>query len=131
MTNEEAIKLLNFERGYFCDLKGCQEQQAFTMAIKALKQEPCEDAISRQAVLDGLASIAKAKAKSDAQKALIGRVMFFTEQLPPVTPLPKGYEMREATTEELECVNNYIKSISKPTGVNFWDEIEKDREGGE
>lgn len=53
------------------------------------KIEPCGDAISRQAVLDGLASIAKAKAKSDAQKALMGRVMFFTEQLPPVTPQPK------------------------------------------
>lgn len=47
------------------------------------------DLISRQAVLDGLVSIAKAKAKSDAQKALMGRVMFFTEQLPPVTPQPK------------------------------------------
>ena len=34
----------------FCDLKGCQEQQAFDIAIKALKQQPCEDAISREAV---------------------------------------------------------------------------------
>jgi rubrerythrin len=49
----------------------------------------CGDAISRQAVLDGLARIAKAKAKSDAQKSLMGRVMFFTEQLPSVTPHPK------------------------------------------
>lgn len=45
--------------------------------------------ISRQAVLDGLASIAKVKAKSDAQKSLMGRVMFFVEQLPSVTPQPK------------------------------------------
>lgn len=52
-------------------------------------KEPCEDCISRKAELDGLASIAKAKAKSDAQKALMGRVMYFTEQLPPVTPQPK------------------------------------------
>lgn len=43
------------------------------------------DCISRQAVLEGLASIAKAKAKSDAQKSLMGRVMFFTEQLPSVS----------------------------------------------
>jgi hypothetical protein len=47
------------------------------------------DAISRQAVLDGLASIAKAKARSDAQKSLMGRVMFFAERLPPVTPQQK------------------------------------------
>ena len=39
----------------------------------------------------------------------------------PLPKLPKEHEMREATPEELESVNNYIKSISKPTGVNFWD----------
>jgi len=50
-----------------------------------IEQEPCEDCISRQAVLDGLASIAKAKAKSDAQMSLMGRIMFFVEKLPPVT----------------------------------------------
>lgn len=50
---------------------------------------PCEDCVSRRAMLDGLASIAKAKAKSDAQKALMGRVMFFTEKLPSVTPKSK------------------------------------------
>ena len=45
MTNEEAIKILKFEGGYFCDFKGCQEQQAFAMAIKALEQEPVLDKI--------------------------------------------------------------------------------------
>mgnify|MGYP003302286366 CR=1 FL=1 len=45
-------------------------------------KQPCEDCISRKAeLLDGLAIIAKAKAKSDAQKALMGRVMYFTEQM--------------------------------------------------
>lgn len=29
--------------------------------------------------------------------------------------------MREATHEENESINNYIKSISKPTGVNIYD----------
>lgn len=50
-----------------------------------------EDCISREAVLEGLANIAKAKAKSDAQKSMMGRCMFFVEQLPPATPQrPKG-----------------------------------------
>lgn len=40
MTPQEAIKILKFERGYFCDFKGCQEQQAYAMAIKALEQQP-------------------------------------------------------------------------------------------
>lgn len=29
--------------------------------------------------------------------------------------------MRDATREELESVDNYIKSISKSTGINFYD----------
>lgn len=73
--------------------------------LKALKeQESCEDCISRQAVLDGLASIAKVKAKSDAQKSLMGRVMFFTEHLPPVTPQPKmGQWIRMKAYEKWGC----------------------------
>ena len=31
--------------------------------------------------------------------------------------------MRDATKEEYESVNNYIKSISTETGINFWDLI--------
>ena len=53
MTNEEAIEILKYQRGYFCDFKGCQEQQAYAMAIKALdvlEQQPCEDCISREEV---------------------------------------------------------------------------------
>lgn len=30
--------------------------------------------------------------------------------------------MRDATQEERACVNAYIKSISKNTGINFFDE---------
>lgn len=29
--------------------------------------------------------------------------------------------MREATKEEREGIEAYIKSISIPTGINFWD----------
>jgi hypothetical protein len=35
-------------------------------------------------------------------------------------------EMRDLTEEERENYNNYIKSISTPTGINFWDLIEGD-----
>ena len=67
------------------------------------EQEPCEDCISRQVALVGLASIAKAKAKSDAQKSLMGRVMFFTEQLPSVTPQLKMGRWWERNTYPQEC----------------------------
>ena len=32
-------------------------------------------------------------------------------------------EMRDATPEEQECINNYIKDISTLTGVNIFDLI--------
>ena len=32
----------------------------------------------------------------------------------------KSFKMRDATPEEQESIDKYIKSISKPTGVNFW-----------
>ena len=75
------------------------------LAIKALEQEPCE-AISREALLNGLANIAKAKAKSDAQKAIMGRVIFFTEHLPPVQP--KQTECEDAISRK-----DAIKAISE------------------
>lgn len=33
-------------------------------------------------------------------------------------------QMRDATEEELKGVNDYIESISTPTGVNFYDLID-------
>jgi len=60
--------------------------------------------VSRQAVLDGLASIAKVKARSDAQKSLMGRIMFFVEQLPPVSPKEKtGYWIDHSDEGYVEC----------------------------
>ena len=47
MTNEQAIKVLTMVEAH-----GSLVIKAKEMAIKALEQEPCEDAISRQAVLD-------------------------------------------------------------------------------
>lgn len=108
MTNEEAVKELMMA---YEDLKNmcymdCGRAAAFNKAREALKAEPCEDAISRQAMLDGLASIAKVKAKSDAQYSLMGRVMFFTEQLPPVAPKSRTGHwvgIDEEPSEAWEC----------------------------
>ena len=40
--------------------------------------------ISRRAVIDGLVSIASKAAKGDAQKSLMGRAIFYVEQLPSI-----------------------------------------------
>jgi hypothetical protein len=54
MTKQEAIKHLEFLK-IAAEIQAKPERvetEALDMAIKALEQEPCEDAISRQAVLD-------------------------------------------------------------------------------
>ena len=68
---------------------------------------PCEDAISRQAVLEGLASIAKAKAKSDAQKSMMGKTMFFVEQLPSVSTEKTGHWIKMKAYEKWGCSECY------------------------
>ena len=37
-------------------------------------------------------------------------------------------EMREATPEEQQSIDNYLKSISTPTGVNLFDLLEDNEE---
>ena len=54
-----------------------------------------DELISRQAVLAGLANIAKAKAKSGAQKSMMGRAMFFVEHLPFVAPVTENEKFFE------------------------------------
>ena len=58
MTREEAINNLNMINFAFVEAETKEQREiiddTFNMAIKALEQEPCEDAISRQAVLDEL-----------------------------------------------------------------------------
>ena len=41
------------------------------------------------------------------------------EQEPSGSEIPNNCEMRDATLEERESIDKYIKSISKPTGVKF------------
>ena len=67
-------------------LEAADTIQLLSEKLNALQTEPCEDCISREAALAGLANIAKAKAKSDAQKAMMGRAMFFIERLQYVQP---------------------------------------------
>lgn len=47
MTREEAISILKTFK-----ITGDRNHEAFDMAINALEQEPCEDCISRQAVIE-------------------------------------------------------------------------------
>ena len=50
---------------------------------------------------------------------LIELKMLKTEQQSSGSEKPNNCEMRDATLEERESIDKYIKSISKPTGVKF------------
>lgn len=52
MTRQEAIEILLDMANELQLIPESKQGQAFKMAINALEQEPCEDAISRQAVLE-------------------------------------------------------------------------------
>lgn len=52
MTNAEAIKELSYIADEMPSMECADWKEAISMAIEALEQEPCEDCISRQAVLD-------------------------------------------------------------------------------
>lgn len=86
MTREEAITILNMVEAH-----GSLVVQAKDMAIKALEQEPCDNAISRQAVLELVGDY----------DLSMGQVVKGIHALPPVTPQPKighwirWYEQKE------------------------------------
>ena len=112
MTREEIIRNLKYTmKKHKNDTVNTFETNISAMCkdiLDYLQQEPCDDCISRQAVLDGLASIAKVKARSDAQKSLMGRIMFFVEQLPSVTPKEKtGKWIDDEFGSKCSCCGRY------------------------
>ena len=78
MTREDAIKVLNMVEAH-----GLADE-AKRMAIEALEQEPCEDAISRQAVID-LSEKVRFECGSVSQMVSVSKI----KELPPVTPQQK------------------------------------------
>ena len=77
MTREEAIKIFNTVLFFGkCDCPKEEIEECLKMAIKALEQEPCEDAISRQAVLELIADY----------DLSMGQVVKGIHALPSVTP---------------------------------------------
>lgn len=86
MTREETI---NKVQGYLTDYLPIEDYEELDEIIKALKQEPCEDAISRQAVLntlDNMDSVLDEDRTVETYKELL-TVCY--NDLPPVMPVRK------------------------------------------
>lgn len=132
MTREEArsflidisYKLGNMSVEYLTEKDGEKMREA----IKALKQEPCEDAVSRQAAIDAVAfgityatginmetgevSHPFAESNQELRKA-IHRIC----ELPPVNPQSKtGHWIFDEILDK-----HYYCSECKSMGVDYWD----------
>ena len=86
MTREEAIDLLDNLIGMIEDNHNSDYDKALKMAIKSLEQEPCEDAISRQAVLDGIDTYINKTQSTGTQDDFYSFAELVVKELPSVTP---------------------------------------------
>jgi len=91
MTREEAIDLLDNLIGMVEDNHNSDYDTALQMGIKALEQEPCEDCISRQAVLEYIEG-SWAELGHSSENELVCQDI---KEMPPVTPQPKWIPVSE------------------------------------
>lgn len=107
MTIEEAIAELKEDIALYIPTNGTIEEvdrelpdgrliTALEMAIKALEKQPCEDCISRQAVLDAMSHtwkhicfVARRKQPTKGEKAVYFDMCGAVRQIPSVTPQQK------------------------------------------
>ena len=96
MTREEAINIIKSECYVFNLLnldRSTMVNAALDMAIKALEQESCEDAISRKSMLDYLKYLHGEMSEEE-----------FVKALPSVTPIiPKGHWIDHSDEGFVEC----------------------------
>ena len=99
MTREEAIRMIERikDRINWEVVDSQKKMDALNMAIKALKQEPCEDCISRQAVDE----LSEALVHTTINKAdFVCNFWERLQKLPPVTPKEKSeYEHDRAVVK--------------------------------
>ena len=94
MTKEKAIKMLKSKMDGNTDTS-YEWAETVRMAIKALEQEPCEDAVSRQAVIDEI-EFYQINPQHFDFVSLINDI----KALPPVTPTQKWIPVSERLTEK-------------------------------
>lgn len=125
MTREEAITLIKAalktmylpkSKEYVSDLG-----YALEIAIKALEQDPCEDAISRTEVIKSIDEREDMNGKVDAESVRTDIVL-----LPPVTPQPKWIPVSERLPqygkEVLTCSNGgFIEIQSREGTYGYWE----------
>jgi len=82
MTSEEAIAILEEEAEYLYQDDESYNREAFRMAIQALSQEPCDDAISREDAIKAVYGMTRYTGIDEAPYEYAEHVI---ADLPPVT----------------------------------------------
>lgn len=132
MTNEEAmkqIKVIKVFMGYDKDNPIVQKaQEALDMAIEALEQQPCEDCISRQAVIDSIKDYFhdeyyQRTSIQDCRDCLIEDVI---TKLPSVTPQPITLEKAIDYLHEIGWMQEHDKEMAQLNG-----KVEQEPKAGE
>ena len=108
------------EKTKYCDRNICVSNE-----YNGIGCDECEVTKSQEFHKDmkEITEIMKCDADAETKCKMISEIVngkphYFKEQEP--------FLMREATKEESESVNNYIKSISKPTGIKFYEVLEQE-----
>ena len=101
MTREEAVKVIENRDSIMDYCESAQLGEALEMAIKALEQEPCDDAISRQALL---AYIEFILTHGMGKKKSFEFIKKYVERQPSVTPKQKmGHWIKISPAGIYEC----------------------------
>ena len=152
MTNEQAKKMLKAKSeclkretngtDFDCNNRNCddcslcyeqgnigEQKEALEMAIKALEQEPCEDAVSRASVFEILGNLMSIPYDLDRpiNKDDVSESMDAIRVLPSVTPAPKKCHNENhdyAECDQFVCSNCGIE-------LQDWHRVERDEDDGD
>ena len=109
MTREEAMKELSYIIDEMPSMECADWIEAISMGIKALEQEPCDDAISRQDAIDALYKMLHDCFWADDEE--LDAVITTLKDLPPVTA--------EKVVSSSEKPNEQILSIYKGVALSL------------
>lgn len=107
MTREEAIARIKDHMliHKMSEPRAIKISESLDMAIEALEQEPCEDAINRQAVIDVIERWLECSDYNEAERHIMRAVKSVLYDSPSVNPQPKNYEhiLDKIRPEITEC----------------------------
>ena len=109
MTREECKDVLQALWRYKdCGYSENEIRESLEMAIKALEQEPCEDTVSRQEVIDELNRLGRNAFKDDTD---YDNFFAFLDSLPSVTPTKCIATVKFSKEDMRELIDEKMKDI--------------------